>query len=77
MRTNIPITFPIGSEVLAIYTNQFNPNRGFIHALEKKKKRRKKTLATITRFAHVREYNTEVVVGLGHMFHALSLLLRL
>lgn len=35
------------------------------------------TLTTVTSFAHVRKYNTEIVVGLGHVFHAWLLLLWL
>jgi len=31
------------------------------------------TLATVTSFAHVRKYNTEIVVRFGHMFHILLL----
>lgn len=37
--------------------------------------RRRETLATVASLAHVRKYNTEIVVGFGHMFHALLLLL--
>jgi len=70
VHTSIPF-FPIMIESPWSLHKPIQFELRIIRALEKE------TLATVTRFAHVREYNTKIIIGLGHMFHALSLLLRL
>lgn len=70
MHTSV-LFFPTVSErrVPEIRTLARFKTRGSFCALEEE------ALATVASLAHVRKYNTEIIVGLGHVFHALLLLL--